>query len=77
MEELLIPIVAIVSIFVILPALIMRNGERKRAMELQHKSAVGSEVIQLAERMEKRIDALERILDVEAPGWREKHHEQR
>jgi phage shock protein B len=26
-----------------------------------------------AERMEGRIHALERVLDVEAPGWRNKH----
>ncbi len=72
----LIPLVAIISLFVVLPALILRHFERKRAHELQTRSGVSADVLQIAERMEQRIDALERILDVEVPGWREKHRGQ-
>ncbi len=73
---LLIPLFAIISLFVVLPALILRHFERKRAHEVLIKGGVSAEVMDIAERMERRIDALERILDVEAPGWREKHREQ-
>ncbi|HEY0975627.1 MAG TPA: envelope stress response membrane protein PspB [Solimonas sp.] len=72
----LIPLVAIVSLFVVLPAMILRHIERKRALEAQKHDGVSDELLQVAERMEKRIDALERILDVEVPGWREKHRVQ-
>ncbi|HEX4896153.1 MAG TPA: envelope stress response membrane protein PspB [Solimonas sp.] len=75
--EILVPLIAILSIFVVLPALILRHSERKRELELKHKDTVSGDILQLADRMEQRIEALERILDVEAPGWREKHHEQR
>lgn len=74
--ELLIPLISILSLFVVLPALILRHFERKRAHELMARSGVSTEVMDLADRLEKRVDALERILDVEAPGWREKHRDQ-
>ncbi|MBM3504223.1 MAG: envelope stress response membrane protein PspB [Alphaproteobacteria bacterium] len=32
------------------------------------------ELWQSAEKMEQRLDTLERILDAEAPGWRSKPH---
>ena len=38
-------------------------------------SASHAELAVLAERMERRIEALEQILDAEAPGWRKRHHE--
>ncbi len=79
MEEivaLLIPLAAIISLFVVLPALIMRHAERKRVHDLQTRSGVSDDILKIADRMEQRIDALERILDVEVPGWREKHRAQ-
>ena len=74
----LIPLVAIISIFVILPGMAMYFADRKRRWQSEHaaKPAAGNaELVSLAERMERRIDALEQILDVESPGWRKKYRE--
>jgi phage shock protein B len=75
----LIPLVAIICIFVVLPGMVMYFADRKRRWQHENaanKPASGStELLALAERMEKRIDALEQILDVESPGWRKKYHE--
>jgi phage shock protein B len=38
-------------------------------------NASNAQLMSVAERMEHRIDALEEILDAEAPGWREKYRE--
>ena len=74
--ENLIPLIAVTGIFIVMPLLIFRHVTHKRELEVKHKSAVSGELVELAERLEKRIDVLERLLDVESPGWREKHHEQ-
>ena len=75
----LIPLVAIICIFVVLPGMVMYFADRKRRWQhenaAQKPSAGNGDLIALAERMEKRIDALEQILDVESPGWRKKYHE--
>ncbi len=76
MEE-MIPLVAILSIFVILPGMAMFFADRRRRWqhENQTQSAGNAQLTALAERMERRIDALEQILDTESPGWRKKYHE--
>lgn len=74
----LIPLVAIISIFVVLPGMAMYFADRKRRWQQEHAptpAAANSELIALAEKMERRIDALEQILDAESPGWRKKYHE--
>lgn len=76
MEE-LIPMVAIICIFVVLPGMAMYFADRKRRITHDRDSAgarANDELLALAERMEHRIEALERILDSEAPGWRSRHH---
>ncbi|WP_043113461.1 hypothetical protein [Solimonas soli] len=75
-SALLIPLVAVTGLFIVIPLLIFRHVAQKRELELKHKTVVSGELTELADRLEKRIDTLERLLDVEAPGWREKHHEQ-
>ena len=40
-----------------------------RKLSAEDEKALG-ELYQAARRMEARIDALERVLDAEAPGWR-------
>lgn len=73
----LVPLVAIISIFVVLPGMAMYFADRKRRWREQH-SMTPTENVELssmAERMERRIEALEQILDVESPGWRQKYHE--
>ncbi len=73
----LIPLVAIISIFVVLPGMAMYFADRKRRWQHEHAgtSPVTAELSALAERMERRIEALKQILDAESPGWRKKHHE--
>lgn len=73
----LIPLVAIISIFVVLPGMAMYFADRKRRWQHEQAgtSTGHSELSALAERMERRIDALEQILDAESPGWRKKYHE--
>lgn len=76
MEE-LVPLLAIVCLFVILPGMAMWFSDRKRRWLREHSepSQVASgDLLRLAERMEHRIEALEKILDAEAPGWRNRHH---
>lgn len=65
------------TIFVMPLALILYYKERRLKFEaqIQSKGNYSAELAALAEKMEKRIDALEQILDTEAPGWRKRHHE--
>ncbi|MDP9140962.1 MAG: envelope stress response membrane protein PspB [Pseudomonadota bacterium] len=77
MEE-LIPLVAILCLFVILPGMAMFFADRKRRFNAEQagKTTTNSVALEaLAERMEHRIDALEQILDTESPGWRKKYRE--
>lgn len=74
--ENLIPLTAIVGIFIVLPYMLLRHNAHKRELELKHRSQADSQLTDVAQRMERRIEALEQLLDVEVPGWREKHREQ-
>ncbi len=73
----LIPLIAVTGIFVVIPILIFRFVVHRRELELSSKVTVSHGILERADRMETRIETLERLLDVEAPGWREKNHEQR
>lgn len=70
--EALIPLVAVISIFVVLPWMFLHYGSKRR--EAAKQGAAGqpasAELGALAERLEKRVQALETILDAEVPGWR-------
>lgn len=73
MEDLLIPIFALLCIFVVLPGMVLwflDRQRRHRAPTTDAGSVASADLVRLAERMEKRIESLERLLDVEAPGWR-------
>lgn len=76
MEE-LVPLLAIVCLFVILPGMAMWFADRKRRWKSQQSEAsqaVDADLLRLADRLEKRVEALEKILDFEAPNWRARHH---
>lgn len=77
MFEEIIPLVTIISLFVILPGMAMYFSDRKRRWEAEHsrRTTPDPELSLIAERMERRIEALEHILDAESPGWRKKYHE--
>ncbi|MEQ1439945.1 envelope stress response membrane protein PspB [Fontimonas sp. SYSU GA230001] len=73
------PLLAIFMVFgtpVAIIWLILRHRERRHGLQqAEGLGASGAQLMALADRMEKRIDALEQILDTESPGWRKKYHE--
>lgn len=74
MQETLVPIVVIFCIFVAPLWLILHySTKRKQAQGLSREDEkMLSELWQLANRMESRVNTLETILDSQAPGWRNK-----
>jgi phage shock protein B len=75
LDPLLIPITAIVCIFVVSPWLAFRHAERKRELEAREtiSAADADEFRRSLDRLERRVKTLESILDSEAPGWRKRH----
>ncbi len=76
MED-LVPLIAIISLFVILPGMAMWFIDRNRRWKSQQAMAhsVGdAELLRIADRLEQRVESLEKILDAEAPDWRSRHH---
>jgi phage shock protein B len=75
----LVPIIAILMVFgtpIAIVWLILRHRERAR----QHERGLGisdnganAEMAMLADKLERRVEALETILDAEVPGWRKRH----
>lgn len=71
-EHILIPAIAILSIFVVLPWMVLNFLSRRRdnAIAAGGDPAMNAQLIGLADRIEKRLDAIETLLDHEIPGWR-------
>lgn len=66
----------VICLFVVLPAMVLWYMDRQRrqdrdATNTDSPASLG-ELSEQARRMEQRIDALEKILDAEAPDWRKK-----
>ncbi|MBI2384259.1 MAG: envelope stress response membrane protein PspB [Gammaproteobacteria bacterium] len=71
-ELIFVPIVLFL-IFVAPLWLFLHYRERQRLRELaapKGSGAAGADLTALAQRMERRIEALESLLDAETPGWR-------
>ena len=71
-------VLAIICLFVILPGMILWFADRRRRdrqAESSSSPAPNADLVRTAERMEQRIEALEKILDAESPGWRKRHVE--
>ncbi len=70
--EEIVPISAILTLFLFLPWLIFHYMTRIReARSLDEESqALFESTVEKTELMEERIEVLERILDAEVPGWR-------
>jgi phage shock protein B len=71
-EEILIPIVAIVCIFVILPSIIFRSitqWKRMRSLSGDDENLL-DDMHTTTQRLEQRLHTIERILDAENPHWR-------
>jgi phage shock protein B len=76
MDE-IVPVAAVAILFLGLPWLILHyvTQWRKSGSLKPEDEHMLEDVWRSAKRMERRIDALESILDVEAPGWRKRHGE--
>lgn len=70
----LIPLIAIICIFVLCPWLFLHYATRRREMQglSREDEKMLEDLWQLANRMERRVESLETILDAKAPNWREK-----
>jgi phage shock protein B len=79
--EAIVPLVAILMVFGTPVAIVWihHHYKHKRMHEESVRrniaGASSAELLTLADKMEKRIEALEQILDAESPGWRQKYHE--
>jgi phage shock protein B len=72
MEEAVIAVVSVVSIFVILPAMIFRSitqWKRMRSLSGEDENLL-DDMNDTARKLEQRIHTIERILDAENPNWR-------
>lgn len=71
-------VLAILCIFVVLPGMVLWFADRRRrdrVGDTQASVTANADLVRQAERMEQRIEALEKILDAESPGWRKRHVE--
>jgi phage shock protein B len=66
------PVIAIISIFVVLPGMVLHYLTRNKeiAARAAGDPAMNSRLVDIAERLERRIDAIESLLEHEMPGWR-------
>lgn len=72
MENILIPIVSVVCIFVILPSIILRSitqWKRMRSLSGEDENLL-DDMHTTTQRLELRLHTIERILDAENPNWR-------
>lgn len=76
--EALIPLVAVISLFVVCPWMFLHYAAKKREHTAKSagEPAMNADLQILAEKLEKRVQSLETILDAEVPGWR-KHMDRR
>lgn len=71
-------LITVICLFVVLPGMAMFFRDRKRRWEAEQQRDLNiatGDLIEIAEKLERRVDALESILDAEAPGWRKRHYE--
>ncbi|WP_375202834.1 envelope stress response membrane protein PspB [Hyphococcus sp.] len=77
MEELLGPVAIVAIIFVACPAVFLhyRTELRKTKSISTDDERLVDDLWKTAQRLERRVDALETILDKEAPDWRKDYPE--
>lgn len=69
-------VVAIIFLVIVAPIWIVAHyGTRWRTARMlsREQERMLAELHEMGQRMEGRVENLERILDAEAPGWRERH----
>ena len=76
--EAVVGLIAVISIFIVLPGMILHYAAKKREHTAKSAGdpAMNADLQHLAEKLEKRVQSLETILDAEVPGWR-KHMDRR
>jgi phage shock protein B len=70
--EELAPALAIISIFVVLPGMILHylSKNKETAAKAAGDPAMNQKLVDIAERLERRIEAIESLLEHEMPGWK-------
>lgn len=71
MEE-IVPLIAIVSLFIVLPAMVLHylTKNKEIAAKAAGDPAMNARLVDIAERLERRIEAIESLLEHEMPGWK-------
>jgi phage shock protein B len=71
--EELAPVFAIISIFIVLPGMVLHYLTRNKeiAARAAGDPTMNARLVDIAERLERRIDAIETLLDHEVPGWKQ------
>lgn len=72
MEDAVVGMFAIFTIFIALPGMIMYflSKRREQAASSVASPAMNGDLLKIAEKLERRVQSLETILDAEVPGWR-------
>ena len=72
MVAILVPLTAILAIFVFLPWVILNHRAKMRESSARAAGdpQMNAELAALADKLERRVNAIETILDTESPGWR-------
>lgn len=78
MEEAVVGMFAIFTIFIAFPGMILYFLSKRREHESRETGnpAMNADLQRIAEKLERRVQSLETILDSEVPGWR-KHMDRR
>ena len=71
MEEIA-PLFAIIAIFIVLPGMVLHYLTRNKeiAARAAGDPAMNARLVEIAERLERRIEAIESLLEHEVPGWK-------
>lgn len=78
MEE-LVALFAIFCIFIALPWMVLSflSRHRANAAKAAGDPAMNDRLVDIAERLEKRLDAIETLLEHEVPGWKKSQQHRR
>jgi phage shock protein B len=70
--EELAPVIAIVSIFVVLPGMVLHYLTKNKdiAAKAAGDPGMNAKLVDIADRLERRIEAIESLLEHEIPGWK-------
>lgn len=74
MEDILIPIIALLlPVFIVWIVSHYRHADKQLNMLDPGQAAELTQMSKVADMLDQRVNVLERILDDEVPGWREKN----